>query len=117
MIAFGWPNYPLVKVFEDKMVDLIFSIGDPISTPILNADKTVGAYSEVVPVTVACMDKIGLTATLLKWKAEAELRSVCESNPLGSVRTMTDRKPLTERIGSSVIYKLSYNIRYRRYIT
>jgi len=112
IVTFGFPDYPIVKVFRDpKNIDLVFSIGTPDSIAL-----PVGVgYLENVPITVTCIDKTGITGTKLRWKAEAELRRVVETYPTGSLRTLERLSDNEERIGATVFYSVNYTLKYKRY--
>jgi len=99
-------------VFKDKGVDLIFSVGTPESEAL-----PVGVgYIENMPITVWCIDKTGITGTKLRWKAEAELRRISETYPLGSLRALNRLSDNEQRLGSTVLYSVSYIMRYKRYV-
>jgi len=119
LVAFGFPDYPLIRVFDsdEKDVDVVFSIEEPNSTPLMGHDKIPYGYEEHVPITICCVDKPGITATKIKWKAEAELRRVLENYPYGSVRTLEKRSDNTQRIGGTTIYMTTWVLKYRRSTT
>jgi len=111
--VFGKPDYPLTRVFKDKGVDLIFCVDTPESEAL-----PVGVgYLENVPITIWCIDKTGITGTKLRWKAERELRRICETYPLGSLRTLTRLSDNEENLGSTTLYSVSYIMRYKRYVS
>lgn len=111
IVAYADPNYPLVRVFEEKWIDLIFCVGTPESVAL-----PVGAgYEEHVPITVWCIDKTGITGTKLRWKAEAELRRVAETYPSGSLRTLNRLSDNKQNLGSTILYSVNYIMRYTRF--
>lgn len=117
IVAFGNPDYPITKVFLTKGVDLVYSIGEPTSEPLLGADQTAYGYTEHVPIRTFCIDKTGITGTKLKWKAERELRRITETYPLGSQRSLERRGDNDKRLGSTILYSTEFILNYRRDIT
>mgnify|MGYP000209185495 CR=1 FL=1 len=119
LVAFGFPDYPLIRVFDpdEKDVDVVFSIEEPNSTPLMGHDQTPYGYEEHVPITICCVDKPGVTGTKIKWKAEAELRRVLETYPLGSMRILENRSDTTQRIGGTTIYMTTWVLTYKRSTT
>ena len=114
IVAYGLPNYPLTRVFVDKGVDLIFSIGEPIAEPLFNTDQVPFNYEEHVPITVFTVDKTGITGTELKNKAEVELKRLCETYPTGSQRSMERIGDKDLIIGKTIIYGTEWTLNYRR---
>lgn len=114
IVVYGNPDYPITRVFKDKRVDLIFSIGEPTSKPLFDFDQTPYGYEEHVPITTFCIDKTGITGTKLKWKAEAELRRITENYPTGSQRGLERRGDRDERLGSTILYSTEFTLNYRR---
>ena len=112
--AFGKPKYSIVRVFTDKEVDLIFSIEEPVSTPLMQYDMTTWGYREQVPILTYCIDKPTITGDLLKWKANRELRRVFETYPFGSVRHLTDQTDNDQIIGGTKVYSTKWTFNYRR---
>ena len=111
IIAYAFPDYPLERVFKDKGVDLVFSLGTPESEAL-----PVGVgYIENVPITMCCVDKTGITGNKLRWKAEAELRRITENYPEGSLYALSRLSDSEERLGSTVLYSVTYTMRYKRY--
>jgi hypothetical protein len=111
IVTYGNPDYPLVRVFKEKGVDLVFCIGTPDSTAL-----PVGVgYEERVPITIWCIDKTGITGTKLRWQAEAELRRVTETYPTGSLRTFQRLSDNEKNLGSTVLYSVEYVVNYKRY--
>ena len=114
IVAFGKPSYPLTRVFTDKDVDLIFSVEEPVSTPLIQYDMTIWGYKEKIPITVYCIDKSDVTGELIKWKAKRELRLVFESYPFGSVRHTIDEVDNDQVIGGTTVYSCTFTLNYRR---
>lgn len=112
--CFGDPPYPMTRVFMDCDIDLVFNVGEPNSTPLMDCDQAAYGYEEHVPITVFCVDKPGITGTKLKWKAEAELRRICENYPTGSLRGLERRRDNDQRVGSMILYSTEYVLNYRR---
>lgn len=111
IVAFANPDYPLIRVFYDKYVDVVFTVGTPNSTAL-----PVGVgYLEHVPITIWCIDKTGITGTKLRWKAEKELRRIVENYPTGSLRTLDRMSDNEQRLGSTTLYSVTYILRYKRY--
>ena len=109
IICYGKPNYSMVKVFNMKSVDLIFAIDKPTSELRLGV-----RYTEHVPITICTVNKAGITGTKLAWKAEAELRRICETQPYGSLHTVDRIEDSEERLGSTVLYSTTFMLNYRR---
>jgi hypothetical protein len=90
----GMADYPIQHVFlGSKNVDLVFSIDEPTSEPLVSHDQTPYGYREQVPITVFALDKSGITAVRLVWAAVQELRRIAAENPWGSLRTIKQMKP------------------------
>jgi hypothetical protein len=117
IVAFDNPNYPISRVFIDKGVKLIASVGQSESQSIVDSDHYPVGYDEKVPVTLAAMDQAGVTAILMLEKGEAELRRVAETYPFGSLRRITGSKPETEWHGGFYIFKVQYVFSYKRNLT
>lgn len=114
IVAYGNPDYPITRVFKDKRVDLVFSIGEPESTPLMGHDQYAYGYEEHVPIRTYCIDKTGITGTKLKWKAEAELRRITENYPTGSLHGLERRGDRDERLGSTILYSTEFILSYKR---
>lgn len=113
-VQYADPDYPLTRVFKDKNIGVLFCIGKPESRALMNADQIPWGYDEQVPITTWTVDKTDLTAAKVLWKAEAELRYVCESYPTGSQRKLDRMTENTQRIGSTILYSVQYMLSYRR---
>jgi hypothetical protein len=114
IVAYGEPDYSLVRVFKEKGVDLVYSLGEHTSDSIIDSDHYPIGYKEHVPVAILCIDKDNLEGTKLMWQAETELRRVTETYPLGSLRALSTRRPQTKRLGSTVLYSAEYMLEYER---
>jgi len=114
IVAYGNPDYPITRVFKEKGIDVIFSISEPNSTPLMGHDQTPYGYEEHVPITIFCIDKSNITGTKLKWQAETELRRILETYPLGSLRSLERRRDNDIRIGSTILYSTEFILNYRR---
>lgn len=113
--CFGKPDYPITKVFKAKGVDLIFSVGTPNSTPMMDpVTQTPYGYEEQVPIECVCIDKSGITGTKLRWKAEAELRYVTEEYLAGSLQNVESMSDNDQNLGSTILYSAKYILNYRR---
>ena len=113
IVAYAFPDYPWLRVFQDKSVSLVFAV----DTPETEALPVAVGYLENVPITIWCINKAGISGTKLRWKAEAELRRVAETYPVSSLRTLTRLTDNEKNLGSTVLYSVTYNLRYKRYVT
>jgi hypothetical protein len=112
--AFGLPDYPLSRVFKDKAVDLVFSVGTASAKAVRDFRQYPYAYEEIVPIEIFAVDKTGITGTKLRWKAEAELRRISEAYPLASVRWITRVSDNEKKLGSQTLYSVKYELGYIR---
>lgn len=117
IVAFSDPDYPLIRVFNDKAVDLVFCIDDSSTDPEMDSDHYVIGYNEHVSIIPSCINKIGISGVTLLHKTRTELRRVSETYPFGSLREPTSEKPETERLGSTTLYKLRFSLDYLRNLT
>jgi hypothetical protein len=120
--AFDFPDYPLTRVFIDKDVDGIVSIGQSNGMEIADSDHYTIGYEERVPITFATCDKAGVTGIKLLAKLEAELRRIQETYPIvvgtgASLRRTTGDVPKTQRIGSFYLFSSEYTLNYKRDVT
>lgn len=115
--AYDWPDYPLTRVFIDKAVDGIISVGQQTSKALVDSDHFPIGYDETVPITMCAVDKTGITGIKLLAKMEGELRRIGEAQPLGSLRRITGETPKTARIGSFFLFSIEYQLNYRRDVT
>jgi hypothetical protein len=110
-VCWADPPYPIKTVFVTKGVDVQFTVGIPDS-----AGLPLGVgYMENVPISIFTIDKTGITGTNLRWQAEAELRRVTETYPLGSLRSLERMSDNEQSLGSTTLYSVIYNMRYKRY--
>jgi hypothetical protein len=117
IVAYGFPDYPLLPVFNVKNVDLVFSIGEPESKPLIGSNQKVYGYEEHMPIIPCCIDKSNIDGVKLLHQARTELRRVCETYPYGSLREPTSEEPETEQLGSTTLYKLRFMLDYTRDLT
>lgn len=117
IVAYGNPDYPILKVFIEKAVDLVFSIGEPESEALLGGDKYPYGYKEHVPIHTFCINKTGITGTELKGKAEQELRRLTETYPLGSLRSLEKLRDNDKNLGSTILYSREHMMSYTRNLT
>jgi len=115
IVHFSDPPYPLKLVFfGDKNIDIIFAVDTPVSTAKLDWDGYIIGYRETVPIYIFTVDKTGITGTELRWKAEAELRRIVETYPMGSYRSL-DRVAKNDKwMGSWILHSVTYNLTYER---
>jgi hypothetical protein len=115
-VMYANPDYPFKKDFKHfaDPTDLFFIIDTPNSTAMPGHDQYPIGYEEHVPIEVACIDKTGITGTLLRWKAVKELRKVAEDNPFGSQRSLEEERPNDKRLGSLTVYSQRVILNYRR---
>ena len=114
IVAFAFPDYPWLRVFQDKSVSLVFAIGKPDSDAIIDSDRYIIGYNEHVPIFTFAINKANITGTKLNWKAEAEFRRVVEEYPLGSNRTIQKIQDAEQNLGSTVVYGSEYILSYER---
>lgn len=114
MTAWGNPPYSVLRVFDDKEVDLVFSISEPASTPLTESDLSTWGYRERVPIATFCIDKPGITGEKLKWKAEKELRRVVENQPFGSFRRLIERTDNDHDLSGTRVYSTRWILAYLR---
>ena len=112
--AFGLPDYPLSRVFKDKAVDVIFSVGTASAKSMRDFRQYPYAYEEIVPIEIFAVDKTGITGTKLRWKAEAELRRISEAYPLASVRWISRVSDNEKKLGSQTLFSVKYELGYIR---
>lgn len=112
-VMYAYPDYALSLEFlaASNPVDVLFLIGKPNTESILAR-----RYNEHVPITISAINKTGITGVKLCWKAEAELRRVTDTQPLGSTALckLETIRETTERIGSATIYSTECVMTYRR---
>lgn len=114
IVAYGEPDYPLIRVFKEKGIDLVYSLGEHTSDTVIDSDHYPIGYKEHVPVTTLCVGKTNFEGTKLMHQAETELRRVAETQPLGSLRALGTRRPQTKSLGSTTLYSAEYMMEYQR---
>jgi len=116
IVCFDDPDYPVSRMFLDKFVDLVFSVGEPARTALLDYFGSIYGYEEKVPITFYAIDKEGITADKLKWKAEAELRRIVETYPVGSGswRALEKGQGNDLKVESIIIRSTKWILRYKR---
>jgi len=108
IVCYSDAPYPLVRVFKDKGVDIIFTVSQPVTEADVGHDLTPVGYNEHVPTHVVTLD------TKLQWLAEAELRRIVEENPLGSIRTLERKSTVTHNLGSTQLFDTEFTLNYWR---
>lgn len=114
IVCYSDPAYPIARVFYQKNIDLVYCIGEPDTEPLDDFDHYPIGYLEHVPIFTFCIDKTGITGTKLKWKADAELRRVTETYPLGSLRSLEKTGDNDKKLGSTILYSRNFTLNYRR---
>ena len=119
IVCFDYPTYPLIRVFNDKEVDLIFSVGKLTNTALTDYTQAPYGYREMVPIDVCCIDKTGITGVKLLQKAEAELRRVIENYTVGTAEweDLSEGSDITKFHGRTKIYGVRVILKYVRGIT
>jgi hypothetical protein len=113
--AFGDPPYPYNRVFyEPKNQDLVWCIFPPNTEPLYDWDGSIYGYNEKVPIVIRTVTKQGITGPKILWQAEAELRWVSETYPLGSFRGLNRIGPANMDMGGQTIYGAEYVLSYER---
>lgn len=102
------PDYPILRVFIDKRIEIIFTIDSPDSEPKMNFDQTPYGYKERVPIHIVTLD------TEVNHLAEAELRNVTESYPTGSQRGLERRGTTVHNFGSTQVFDTEFVLKYSR---
>jgi hypothetical protein len=112
--CFDGADYPLSQVFLTKAGDLVFSVGKENAVPKQNAFHYPYAFEESVPITVAAVNKAGITATNLIEQAEQEIRRIVSTYPMGSIREIASSTPQEIDLGETRLYTQKVTIRYTR---
>lgn len=115
IVSFSDPPYPLKLVFYGtKNIDIVFAVDTPTTVPRLDWDGYIIGYRETIPIHIFTVDKTGITGTELRWKAEAELRRIVETYPMGSYRSL-ERVAKNDRwMGGWILHSVTYNLTYER---
>jgi hypothetical protein len=111
--AYGKPDYLLTRVYSDKSIDAVFSLG----TPETEALPMGIGYIANVPITISTVDKTNASGTKLRWQCETQLRKVFEDHPTGSLRSFDRISDSEEKMGSVTVYSVTYMARYKRYVS
>lgn len=112
---YGHVPYPLtLELYNGSTNDVLILLGKAKTTPLIGHDHAAYGYSEQVPVTIAAIDKTGITADKAVTQCEIELRRIMETYPSGSVRTLDQTNESTEILGSNTLYQIDYLMNYTR---
>ena len=115
IIQYTYQSYPFKRVFySPKNVDLIFAIDNPTSEPRMDWDGYINGYREQVPIIIQCPTKQGIDGNKLRWQADAELRRVVETYPMGSYRAVSQAVPFDQRMGTWTLYGVKVTLSYER---
>jgi hypothetical protein len=133
ILMFAYPPYPLTYEFRDNRytghkildpvtvpaVDLIILVDKPTVKPIKNHDSEIIYYEETIPVHVHAIDKTGITAEKLLWKAEDQLRTIFYDYPYAaaSLHVLADTKPHNITYGETEIRGFTLTKTYVRQST
>lgn len=110
------PPYPLILEFlrgEDDDVDVILAIGKPESEPIIGHDHAAFGYNEKVSMTIQAINKTNVTGDKAITQCETEIRRICQTYPLGSLRTLKTIRPATTKPGTT-LFGAEYVMEYTR---
>jgi len=119
-VMYAYPPYPKELIFSDNYsgFSVVFFVDKPTSKARYSSAKSIYAYEESIPVHVHAVDKTGVTAELLLWKAETELRTILQTYPdVTNLRILPTVKDHTVREGSTVFYGFTLTFSYVRNIT
>ena len=115
ILQYSNPPYPLSRIyFDPKNVDLTFTTDEPTTEAIVDWDGYTIGYNEKVPIHINCPTKQGITGNKLLWKAQAELRRIFETYPLGSYRGFSVGSPYTQKLGLFTLYGVTVTVSYER---
>lgn len=118
IVVYGLPDYPLVRVFKEKGVDLCFAIFDPEpSKAIPDSDHYPIGYEEHVPIETYCINKDDIDGAKLQWQASSELRYITENYPEGSLRSLDEMRPNRKDLGSTPLFSQRFVMNYQRDLT
>lgn len=102
------PDYPWLRVFTDKHMEIIFTIDSPDSTALMQGDQTPYGYEERVPIHIVTLD------TEVNHLAEVELREITKEYSTGSQRALERRGQTVHNYGSTQVYDTEFLLNYRR---
>ncbi|MDH5786975.1 MAG: hypothetical protein OEZ40_01605 [Candidatus Bathyarchaeota archaeon] len=113
---YGPCDVPLDRLFNEKGLDLIFTIEDSTSAITTLGVSHIGSF----PVKAWAVDKYSgdakiITAALVLWKATKELRSVFLANPWGSLRSLKEDSVEVHDLGSTRVWSKNHEIEYKTY--
>lgn len=108
LVSYSEADYPFVRVFENKSIDILFTIDTPNSTAEIGHDQTPTGYIEHVATHILSLD------TKLNHLAETELRRITEAYPTGSLRHLDRQDSMIHNFGSTLVYDTEIMLRYRR---
>jgi hypothetical protein len=113
------PDYPIVRVFDDKGIEVIYSIGEITASPMMGFKNYPYGYTEEIPITMYCTNTQSYKGTTMKHAAEDALRTVANFYPIGSetLRELVRRRDVTERFGTVTLYGTEFTLKYTRDIT
>jgi hypothetical protein len=115
LTQFANPDYGLKRIFKEKHVDVIYSFDKAKATPKQDYKRKIYAFKESVPITIAAINKVGITATNLIEKAEQDLRRVItDYGIVGAIREIesVDHKPVD--LGPDKMWSTTVTINYER---
>jgi len=112
--CFDGADYSITQVFLTKDVDLVFSVGKEQATVKTDYLHEPYAFIESVPITVSAINKSGITAINLIEQAEQEIRHIISDHPLGSIREISNTKPVEVDLGETKLYSSTVIVRYTR---
>jgi len=111
--AYSYPKYGLSRVFIDKAIDIVFSFSKPTTKALYQADRSIYAYEDDVPIVVSAIDK-NVAAEILLWQAETELRRIWQTYAFGSLRIMNTNRDKTTYQGALTLRSAEFTFTYRR---
>lgn len=115
-VLFSNPPYPLELEFRGASnMEGLFLIEQPTSRPLMDPlTQAPYGYDESVPIHICTVNSTGCTGTALQPKMEAELRYICETYPLGSMRSPGQGIPRNRELGGMWLYNTMITLNYRR---
>ena len=119
-VQFQDPPYSITLIFGgDKNIDVVYSIGQPTSSPIPDHDGGTIGYNEQVPIRIQTVDKPGITGIKMLERCQAVLRQCIEEHwNQGTYRSLkVASKPGQMRVGAMIIYGIDYVLAYERGVT
>ena len=114
IICFDGADYPIWRVFENKGVDLIFSIGNGEADSLIDHNMKAYAYHETVPIELVAVNKTTITATNLIEQAVQELRRIAETYPTGSLRLLGKMNEANVNMDTMKLYSQRCILEYTR---